>query len=408
MGALLLNKTTIFVTFFLLGIGQIYSQMGCTDPLANNYDSGATQNDGSCSYDNVSVSTTNTYTLDELLHGTSGLIYWNDKLWTHNDSSDTNLYELDPSDGSITNSVSLDPQVNQDWEEISQDEEYVYVGDFGNNVNGNRTNLKIIRVSKISILTGTPEMDIIDFTYEDQTDFTPKGANNTNYDCEAFIVKDDCIYLFTKEWVSNKTRIYALPKTPGTHQAEIEDSYDVGGLITGAVYKKDQGLIVLSGYSNLMQPFVFLLYDYPEKDFFSGNKRKLKVNLPFHQVEAITTEDGLNYYISNERFDVTETIQQLHTLDLTPYLDGYLNVSPIQGPAQFKVYPNPTTSTLEVMGSQSLFPIKYTVVDMAGKKVKEGMLIAQNITVDVSNLPAGTYILKLGKEVENSCRFIKK
>ncbi|CAM3497296.1 T9SS type A sorting domain-containing protein [Aequorivita lipolytica] len=408
MKLLVLKKTAITIMVLLLGISEIHSQMGCTDPLANNYDPSATQNDGSCTYDPVTVSTTNTYALDAVLAENSGLIYWNDNLWTQNDSSDTNLYELDPSNGSILASVSLDPLLNEDWEEISQDEDYVYVGDFGNNANGNRTDLKIIRVSKVSIQAGTPQMDIINFAYEDQTDFTPQGPNNTNYDCEAFIVTESSIFLFTKEWVSNETRLYKLPKIPGTYQALLQEGFDVNGLITGAVYKNDRGIIALSGYSTILQPFVFLLYDYTGENFLGGNKRKLGVSLPFHQVEGITTADGLNYYISNERFNTTGTIQQLHTLNLTPYLENYLIVIPIEDSVQFKIYPNPTTSILEIMDSQSLFPIKYTLVDTAAKKVREGTLTAQNPTIDVSALSVGTYILRLGQETSNSFRVIKK
>lgn len=321
----MLKNYTIVVIFLLLGVGQIHSQKGCTDLLANNYDSAAVQNDGSCTYDPITVSITNSFPLDEVLSETSGLIYWDGMLWTHNDKDDTILYKLDPSDGAISGNISLEPNVNNDWEEISQDENYIYVGDFGNNLNGNRTDLKIIRVSKNSILTGTPKMDIINFVYEDQIDFTPKGSNNTDYDCEAFIITDEAIFLFTKEWISNKTRIYKLPKTPGTYQAELQDAYDINGLVTGAVYRKDEGIIALSGYNNILQPFIFLLYDFTGDNFFGGNKRKLGINLPYHQVEGITTKDGLNYFITNERFNTTGTTQHLHTLDLSPYLKEYLS-----------------------------------------------------------------------------------
>ncbi len=408
MNFILLKRGSIFIFFLLFGIGQVHSQMGCTDVYANNYDPTATQNDGSCTYDPVTVSTTNSYPLDIVLSENSGLIYWNDMLWTHNDNDDTTLYKLNPLDGTISGNIWLDPQVNKDWEEISQDEDYVYVGDFGNNVNGNRTDLKIIRVSKTSILAGTPQMDIINFTYEDQIDFTPQGPNNTDYDCEAFIITDDSIFLFTKQWVSNETRIYKLTKTPGTYQAELQDTYNINGLVTGAVYKKEEGIIALSGYNNLLQPFVFLLYDFTADDFFGGNKRKLSINLPYHQVEGITTKDGLNYFISNERFDTTGTIQQLHTLNLTPYLEEYLDVLIFEDSVQFKIFPNPTTSFLEIKNSQDSFPLKYTIVDTTAKKVKEGILTLQNSTIDISKLSVGTYILNLGHKMPNSFRIIKK
>lgn len=403
-----IKKTALSFAFISLWSFQIYSQMGCTDPLANNYDSSATQNDGSCTYDDANVSPTNSFVLDDVLSETSGLIYWNEKLWTQNDNSDTNIYELNPTDGAIEHSISLASQINKDWEEISQDENYVYLGDFGNNVNGNRTDLRIIRVSKSSLLSGDPEIDHIDFAYEDQSDFTAKGANNTNYDCEAFIVTDTEIFLFTKQWVNNKTRVYKLPKTPETYQAALQDSYDIDGLVTGAVHKKDEGLIALSGYSNLMQPFIFLLYDFIEDDFFGGNKRKLGLNLTFHQVEGITTEDGLNYFVTNEKFEATGTSQKLHTVDLGPYLDSYLNVASIDKGMQFELYPNPTTSVFKVKAKQELFPIEYIIFDTAGRRMKQGKLRLQEPSIDISQLSSGIYILKLGDKTLKSYKVIKK
>ena len=72
---------------------------------------------------------------------------------------------------------------NYDWEEISSDSLFIYVGDFGNNVNGNRTDLHILRIEKNSLLINSPVIDTISFTYSDQTDFTPTGSNNTDFDC---------------------------------------------------------------------------------------------------------------------------------------------------------------------------------------------------------------------------------
>lgn len=314
-------KNTLLPLFIMmLSSCGIISQKGCTDVLANNYNPSAMLNDGSCVYTPELVSTSHNYILDDVLSETSGLIYWNGVLWTHNDNGDNILYKLNPNDGSIAGNISLDPQINKDWEAITQDGDYIYVGDFGNNLNGNRTDLKILRISKTSIIAGNPQIDIISFSFSDQSDFSPTGTNNTNYDCEAFIIKDDFIFLFTKEWISNKTRVYKLPKVPGEYSAELQSTYDVQGLITDAVYYKDRGIIALCGYSKLLQPFVFLLYDFEDDKFFSGNKRKLNIDLPFHQVEGIATNDGLNYFITNEKFDVSGTIQQLHTLNLTEFL----------------------------------------------------------------------------------------
>lgn len=408
MKNLLHNYTATTIAFFLLGIVQLYSQMGCTDALANNYDSTAIQNDGSCTYDAVNISPTDSFLLDEVLSETSGLIYWNEFLWTHNDSDDITLYKLNPSDGSINGNISLEPEINKDWEAISQDEDYIYVGDFGNNDNGNRTDLKILRISKNSILAVSPEIDIINFAYEDQIDFTPQGSNNTDFDCEAFIVTDNAIFLFTKEWVSNKTRVYKLPKTPGTFQAQLQDSFDINGLVTGAVYKDDDRIIGLSGYNNLLRPYVILLYDFMEEDFFGGNKRRLNLNLPFHQIEGITTEDGLNYFLTNEKFTPTETPQKLHTVDLTPYLEQYLNVLKVEDSAEIKIFPNPTKSMIKIKNNKTSYPVNYIITDTAARTLKQGKLIDKNSVIDISEFSSGTYFFKLGGKGSNTFRVIKE
>ena len=62
--------------------------------------------------------------------------------------------------------------------------------------------------------------------------------------------------------------MYKLPKIPGRYQAVLQDSYDIGGMVTGAVFKKDEGIIALSGYDIYLEPFVLLLYDFDGNDFF--------------------------------------------------------------------------------------------------------------------------------------------
>jgi hypothetical protein len=91
-----------------------------------------------------------------------------------------------------------------------------------------------------------------------------------------------------------------LSKTPGSYKAQYKNSYDVQGLVTGATLLENKKLVVLCGYNSLLQPFTLLLYDYEANDFFSGNKRKINLNLAFHQVEGIATNNGLKYFISNE------------------------------------------------------------------------------------------------------------
>lgn len=312
---------------FLFFAFNVHAQVtGCTDPLSVNYNPAATINDGSCNYTAASVSPVASIGLPAAVVETSGLISWNGLLFTHNDNSDTKLYALDPATGAVVQTINLPGVTNVDWEDIAQDDDYIYIGDFGNNSNGNRTNLKIYKIEKASLLSGSPIINTINFSYSNQGSFTATGGNNTDFDCEAFIVSENNIYLFTKQWVSKKTSVYSLPKNPGTHVASIDTTYNVNGLITGATYLKDKQLVVLTGYSPLMQPFLYLMYGFDGNNFFSGNNRKVTVPLSFHQFEGIATVNGLDYYVTNEKLSQSflNVAQKLHRFDLRPYLEDYL------------------------------------------------------------------------------------
>jgi hypothetical protein len=403
-----MSRFLCFIYFVCLTISwsDINAQInGCTDPQATNFNSQATQNDGSCQYGAGTVAPVSTLSLDSNLIETSGLIFWNDQLWSHNDNTDTNLYTIDTLTAQVNQHYALSGVVNYDWEEISQDSEYVYIGDFGNNVSGNRTDLKILRIEKNSLLNNVPQIDTLFFSYADQIDFTATGNNSTDYDCEAFIVSHDSIYLFTKQWVSNKTSLYVIPKLPGTYSATLKSTYDVQGMITGATFLESERLIVLCGYTNLLQPFLTLLYDYLGSEFFSGNKRKLNVSLPFHQTEGIATNNGLKYYLSNESFIQAPFInnpQKLHILDLTTYLGDYLNsvinsTSNSFNLSESFIYPNPASTEFRISNLKQ-FPVQFELKDISGKIVSCGLLSGPNESINMYSINKGIYFLTLGHE----------
>ncbi len=319
-------KKVIF--FFLLIFTSAYSQVsGCTDPLSKNYNPKATQNNGSCLYKNTKIKPEYSIKLNDSVKETSGLITFNNLLWTHNDDHDKTIYGLD-SIGKIRRKIILEHAVNNDWEEISQDSTHIYIGDFGNNTSGNRTDLNILKINKTSFLNENPIIETISFKYSDQTDFSAKKPNTTNFDCEAFIVSKDSIYLFTKQWKSSKTSIYALPNRVGNHIAQFKSTINTKGLVTGAVFLENKKAIVLCGYSKTGKPFLYLLYDFKNGAFLSGNKRRINLKLPFHQIEGITTKDGLQYFITNEslvRKPILNNPQQIHYFDLSSLLGSYLH-----------------------------------------------------------------------------------
>jgi hypothetical protein len=382
---------------------SLFAQVsGCTDPLALNYNQLATLNDGSCNYQNVSITPVYAIGITDTLDETSGLIWWDNSLWSHNDNSDLNLYSFDTLSGNLIQNVLMQGTQNIDWEDVAIDSSYIYIGDFGNNANGNRTDLKIYRISKFSIQINNPLIDTISFTYSDQVNYNPTGSNNSDFDCEAMIVKGDSIHLFTKQWISKKTSWYSLPRFPGVHIAQLRGTLDVQGLVTGAVSLPWAQLVALSGYSQTLNPFIYLLYDHPSNDFFAGNKRKVGLSIPFHQVEGITTPDGLRYYITNEHFQqlpLFNTEQKLHVLDLysllAPYLGSIVSAAEEYNDSSWiNVYPNPAAGKIFIRTSDNLVPGVYRIYDDTGNEFLKGVLGAGLNQVDISALAPGVYVIR--------------
>jgi len=403
---------------------------GCTDPLASNYDANATVNDGSCLYDSTTIDAFLIGNLDSIIDGSSTLFYWENGYWTFNDHFDSCLYQLDSSNANLSNTICINGINCTDMEEISQDSLYLYFGDIGNN-NGDRQDLHILRISKESILNQTFEVDTIRFSYEDQTDFT-EHVCATDYDCEAFIVTEDSLYLFTKQWLSSQTTLYSLPKTPGTHLAHQLGTYNTNGLITGATYLPQYQLAVLCGYDydndnigTVLHPFIILLYDFQGNHFFSGNKRRLDFDpLAKAQMEAIATYNALDYYITSEHFTTTfmgfviNLPSQLQRLDLRDYLSLYLSEFGVTVDTNdafvaqsewndIRIYPNPAYDQLYIDYPQAFQYATYEIVNLNGQKKAAGILKDNHIPLP-NTLQAGEYLLILrnGRQVK-TVPFIK-
>lgn len=320
-----MKKHLLFCFFFYI---YSYSQItGCTDSSAKNFNSRATLNDGSCYYNKTKIKPLYSKKISDSLKETSGLVYFDNLLWTHNDDHDTTLYGLDTL-GKINKKIHLKNIKNQDWEEITQDSTFIYIGDFGNNATGNRTNLNILKIDKNTLFNENPIVENITFRYADQTNFSPTKPNQTQFDSEAFVVTKDSIYLFTKQWKTSKTSIYTLPNKSGNHIARLKNTFNTKGLLTGATYIESKKILAMCGYSKTGKAFIYLLYDFKDHDFISGNKRKINLGLSFHQIEGITTKDGIHYYITNEaliRKPILNIPQQIHYFDLSSVLNSYLH-----------------------------------------------------------------------------------
>ena len=312
-------RTLPILSLLLICTDQLQAQIpGCTDKAAINYNSKATVNNGSCRYDTVSIATPLKYQQQDVLKESSGMVWWDSLLWQHNDGGGmTALYATDTSKPDIVRSVRVLNAYNLDWEDMAQDESNLYVGDFGNNANGARKNFRIYKMPKAEIEAksgnSSVSSSVIQYRYEDQPEIQLPGPSDaTDLDCEAMIAFNGKLYLFTKQWKSQKTVVYRLDTLAGEQVAKRMDSLDVQGLVTGADIHPSTGRIILTGYTKLGRRFLYLLYGFKGDAFFSGNKRKVWLK-GIAQTESVAFIDGENIFISSEAISILKpTIEKVN------------------------------------------------------------------------------------------------
>ncbi|NJK96030.1 MAG: hypothetical protein HC905_14950 [Bacteroidales bacterium] len=252
------------------------------------------------------------YILPEELSETSGIISYNNHIWTFNDSGGKPvIYSYSREKDSIIQMITLDNTINKDWEDIAQDKNYIYIGDFGNNM-GTRDSLIIYRINKSSIpLQGNTTIipDRIIYKYPD---YTPEKfpVSFSAFDCEAMITYNDSLYVFTKNWTDGTTTIYGVPNVPGVFTAKMIKQLNAQGLITGADYVDNK--LILIGYSN----FIPFLWYFSTNDLYTLNEKngiRIELNdIATYQTEGICI-DGDKVFITSEK---TRSPAQLLQIDL--------------------------------------------------------------------------------------------
>jgi len=254
--------------------------------------------------------------LDDKLKENSGLIFYRDYLWTFNDNGGKPvLYVFHPRTGKVVQSVSVINARNRDWEDITQDNDHIYIGDFGNNY-GERKKLYIYKIKKKNI-PSRRNIDLkaksIRFSYADM----PKdksGKQRSSFDCEAFFAWNDSLYLFTKNWNNQTTTCYSVPAKPGEYVIRPKQLYDSDGLITGADINYDGKFVILSGYKDNI-PFLIIFYDIDMPDIFSGKMRRLEFPEYFDlQTEGVAIQSPKVVFVSSEKSSLPP---QLYRIDLS-------------------------------------------------------------------------------------------
>ena len=240
--------------------------------------------------------------LPKVINETSGLEILNEVFITHNDSGgEPSLYFFNLN-GEITNSIKLEEKslweiYNNDWEDITADEDYIFIADTGNNF-GNRDNLKIIKVK-----TNDFSIDgIIDVTYKDQETFTkfiPRLKHK--YDAETLFLIEDKIAILSKDRTNLFTDLYLIDKESNLRdKLESKFTYEVNALITGGDYNEELSLLALVGYNSKGNQFLILFEDFSLESLAENKFKKFTIPLEQAQVEAIKIIDNTSFWITSE------------------------------------------------------------------------------------------------------------
>lgn len=91
------------------------------------------------------------------------------------------------------------------------------------------------------------------------------------------------------------------------------------------------------------------------------------------------------------------------------FWDTLLNVENFENATRFKVYPNPSTSTLNIQLKQGVLNSQIEIFDILGKRVINQILGAEGFsTINVSELNSGLYLIKVSSDgISETKRFIK-
>ena len=74
---------------------------------------------------------------------------------------------------------------------------------------------------------------------------------------------------------------------------------------------------------------------------------------------------------------------------------------------EFKVHPNPATSSITISSESNLVGRNFTITNQLGQVVVSGQIAQQEMVVDLSNLSVGMYLININGENQSSFRIVK-
>jgi hypothetical protein len=229
----------------------------------------------------------------------SGLIFYQNLIWTIQDQGNQNEVFALNEKGQIQHRFFLKNAQNVDWEAITKDENgFLYIGDFGNNDNS-RKDLTIYQFDPLNQKTPAEK---ITFYYPEQVDFPPKKSEKL-FDCEAFFLHEGDFYLFTKNRSKNfdgTILVYKIPNQKGHHQAELLGSFKTcdsyqSCVITDVAISPNGKTIAILGHDS-----IWLIENFDKDSFLSQPIVEYALG-HFSQKEGICFKDDEILFVADER-----------------------------------------------------------------------------------------------------------
>jgi len=250
--------------------------------------------------------------LPQELEEVSGMLYWQNKLVMLNDGNNAAaLYITDTSGAKLLQTVVLAGIENKDWEALAQDDRFFYIADVGNNKSGNRKDLVIYQVPKLLLNAKTAVIRIpnssigrIRFSYANKVSFAAEKDNTAQFDCEAMLVHNQQLHLFTKNWSGQTSYHYTIPTKPGTYKAALAGQLQTGDFkITDASWNGKNWLL-LTAYTKQGKVGLFAIQQHGKTISLKGNVRQFELPSAIQtgQLESVCFDSNNTGWLATEAF----------------------------------------------------------------------------------------------------------
>ena len=203
-------------------------------------------------------------------------------IWTVEDHNNRNVLFGFNEKGELVKEITITNVKNNDWEDLTSDDEgNLYIGDFGNNDN-DRENLAIYKINAADLNKNEAKAEsIVQFYYPEQTEI-PSKKKNRIFDVESFLIHNNKFYLFTKNRSSKFDGTTVLYEVENNSTQKLAAS-KIGSFVTCEEFNhcavtsadispnKDKVAILSSDK-------VWIFTNWKGSNFFSGNVEKIELN----------------------------------------------------------------------------------------------------------------------------------